>query len=132
MLLELSRLEEDDEVDLSGSEPDRKALNEAFLRERNEALEPYNVATHWANPPVADWHCECATPDCTEPVQLTITEYEAVRANPRHFVIVPDERHVRPEAERVVAQADRYWIVEKVGEAAELAEALDPRSNSGS
>jgi hypothetical protein len=131
MLPEPSRLEEENEVDLSGSEPDRKALNEALLRERNEALEPYNAATHWVDPPVADWHCECAMPECSQPVQLTITEYEAVRGNPRRFVIVADERHFRPEAERVVVQTDRYWVVEKVGEAAELAEALDPRSSSG-
>jgi hypothetical protein len=131
MLLEPSRLEEDDEVDPSATEPERMAMNESLLRERNESLEPYNASTHWANPPVADWHCECATLECSQPVQLTITEYEAVRANPRQFVIVADERHLRPEAERVVAQTDRYWVVEKVGEGGELAEALDPRSSSG-
>jgi hypothetical protein len=130
MLPKPSRLEEDDQVDLTGSEPERMALNEALLRERNESLEPYNASIHWVNPPVADWHCECARLDCSEPVQLTITEYEAIRANPRQFVIVPQESHFRPQAERVVAQADRYWVVEKVGEAAALVEALDPRSNS--
>ena len=119
-------------MDLSDSEPGRMALNEALLRERNESLEPYNAATHWVNPPVADWYCECANLDCSQPVQLTVAEYESVRQNPRHFVIVPDEKHLRVDAEHVIERAERSWVVEKVGEAAELAEALDPRSSSGS
>jgi hypothetical protein len=119
-------------VELVTSDPhddaDRIALNESLLRERNEALEAHNASVHWVDPPVADWYCECATLDCTIPVQLTIDEYEHVRANPRRFVIAPDKRHLRPEVEQVVARTERYWVVEKVGEAAEMAEALDPRS----
>lgn len=114
--------------ELPDSEAERLALNEALLRERNEAIESHNASVNWVDPPVADWHCECATVDCGVPVQLTIGEYESVRANPRWFVIAPDERHLEPEVERVVAQNERYWIVEKVGDAAEMAEALDPRS----
>ena len=114
--------------DSPDADTDRVALNESLLRERNEALKTHNVSVHWVDPPVADWYCECATPDCTAPVQLTIEEYERVRSNPRWFVIAPDERHRKRDVERIVEQTDRYWIVEKVGEAAETAEALDPRS----
>lgn len=113
-------------------EINRMALNESLLRERNEALEPHNSSVHWVNPPVADWHCECAIIECSVPVQLTLTEYEAVRANGRRFVVAPDARHVRPEAERVVEKNERYWVVEKEGEAAEFAEALDPRAGGSS
>jgi hypothetical protein len=113
---------------LPDSDADKMALNESLLRERNEALEAHNASVNWVDPPVADWYCECAVLDCSVPVQLTIGEYEQVRTNPRWFVIVPDARHLKPEVERVVEQADRYWIVEKVGEAAKTAEALDPRS----
>jgi hypothetical protein len=107
---------------------DKTALNESLLRERNEALETHNASVHWVDPPVADWYCECAQIDCDVPVQLTVEEYERVRANPRWFIVAPDERHRRPDVERLVEQTDRYWVVEKVGEAAEMAEALDPRS----
>jgi hypothetical protein len=118
--------------DLPESEGGRLALNEALLRERNESIARHNAGIKWVDPPAADWYCECASLDCSEPVQLTIAEYEAVRKHPRRFVIAPDERHVGPEAERVVVQkSDRYWIVEKVGEAAEVAEALDPRTRPG-
>jgi hypothetical protein len=115
-------------LEVPNSNVDRTALNESLLRERNEVLEVHNASVHWVDPPVADWYCECATPDCTTRVQLTIEEYERVRSNPRWFVIAPDERHLRPDHERVVDQTDRYWLVEKIGEAADLAEALDPRS----
>ena len=101
---------------------DRTALNESLLRERNEALKSHNASVNWVNPPVADWYCECASLDCSEPVRLTIDEYEEVRANPRAFILAPDERHVRPEVERVVETHERYWIVEKVGEAGEQVE----------
>jgi hypothetical protein len=107
---------------------DKTALNESLLRERNEALKAHNASVNWVDPPLADWYCECASLDCSEPVRLTVAEYERVRSNPRAFLVAPDERHVRPEVERVVEQTDRFWIVEKVGEAAEIAEQLDPRS----
>jgi hypothetical protein len=114
--------------DAPGTDSEKTALNESLLRERNESLEAHNASVHWVDPPVADWHCECATLECSVPVQLTIEEYERVRAKPRWFLIAPDEKHRRPEAERVVAKTERYWIVEKVGEAAQVAEELDPRS----
>jgi hypothetical protein len=107
---------------------DKTALNESLLRERNEALKAHNASVNWVDPPVADWYCECANLSCAEPVQVTIDEYERVRSNPRAFLVAPEERHLRPEVERVVEKAERYWIVEKNGEAAEIAEALDPRS----
>jgi hypothetical protein len=114
--------------DVSDADPEKTALNESLLRERNENLEAHNASVHWVDPPVADWYCECGNLECSDPVQLTMEEYEHVRTNPRWFVIAPDERHLRRDAERVVAQAERYWIVQKFGEAAEVAEDLDPRS----
>lgn len=111
-----------------GSEADRIAVNESLLRERNEAIEPMNRAIQWVDPPFADWHCECADPACSEPVQLAIAEYESIRTDPRRFLVAPDDRHVHGDVERIVEKHDRYWIVQKVGDAAKMAEALDPRS----
>ena len=42
-------------------------------------------------------------------------------------IVAPAEMHVVPEVERVVEQRERYWVVEKQGEAAEVAEELDIR-----
>ncbi len=71
--------------------------------------------------------CECANGDCTERLEIAVSEYEAVRTDPRRFIIVPG--HALPEFETVVNGGDGYEVVEKDdGPAAELAEKTDPRS----
>ena len=114
--------------DIAGDDGNKSALNESLLRERNEALKAHNASVHWVDPPVADWYCECASIECAQPVQLTVGEYERIRSDSRWFVIVPDELHLRPDVEQVVERTERFWVVEKIGQAAEVAEAFDPRS----
>jgi hypothetical protein len=107
----------------------RAASNENRLREINEQMEASNAAHHWVDPPYADWACECAREECSEPVQLTVQEYEAVRDNPSHFLVAPSEEHVTPAVEKIVERYERYWVVEKRGVAGDVSEDLDPRSN---
>ena len=57
-----------------------------------------------------------------------MTRDEMVRAEPTRFVVAPGDDHVTPEIERVVQREERYWVVEKVGVAAEVSKNLDPRS----
>ena len=110
-------------------DPDRIAKNEDLRRDQNDRLEAHNASIHWVDPPYADWACECANESCSEPVRLTVAEYDEVRTNPTHFIIVPSEEHVTGEVERVVAHTERYWVVEKVGVAADESIASDrPRS----
>ena len=59
-------------------------------------------------------------------VELSLGEYEAIRTSPVHFLVKPG--HDYPEFERVVDENDRYAVVEKFGEAAEVVRKLDPRS----
>jgi hypothetical protein len=106
----------------------RIALNETRLRELNEQLVASNAAHKWADPPFADWTCECGDESCLEPVRLSVEEYDAVRAEPTRFLIAPSREHVAPGIERVVQSEERYWLVEKIGVAAEVSEELDPRS----
>jgi hypothetical protein len=110
------------------AEAERIALNESLLRERNEVLEPHNASVQWVNPPAADWYCECASLECSTPVQLTLGEYEAIRSDPRRFLIAPNRAHVRTDDEQVVERNERFWVVGKVGTAGEIAQTLDPRS----
>jgi hypothetical protein len=107
---------------------ERAARNQARFREYNERIEPHNAAHHWVDPPYADWVCECADLDCLQPVQLTIAEYESVRADPAHFLVAPSDDHVFPRVERVIEHNERYWVVEKQGDAGDAAERLDERS----
>jgi hypothetical protein len=69
--------------------------------------------------------CECGAVDCTETIALPLSVYEWTRAASARFAIAP--RHNLPEFERVVRVGDGYAIVEKIGEAQELAADSDPR-----
>lgn len=71
--------------------------------------------------------CECGDPGCAESVTLTGAEYERVRAVATHFLVRPG--HVIPDIETVVERAETYWVVEKTGEAGEVAEETEPRPN---
>jgi hypothetical protein len=71
------------------------------------------------------WVCECADTDCTEPMDLTVAEYESLRAHPNRFAVLPG--HVYPQVERVVEENERYVVVEKLGAGATFAVEHDPR-----
>jgi hypothetical protein len=71
--------------------------------------------------------CECADPACTELVRLSLAEYEAVRADSRHFLNAPGHEVNADGYGRVVSNQDGYVVVEKLGEAAKIVEQLDPR-----
>ena len=105
------------------------AHNESRYRALNERMEPHNAVHVWVNPPMPDWVCECASQECMKPVRMTLAEYEAVRAEPTHFFVIPNDGHLSPAVERIVERYERYWVVEKVGEAAEASVELDPRSD---
>jgi hypothetical protein len=69
--------------------------------------------------------CECGHAACTEAVGVPLSAYEWTRAAPARFVIAVS--HELPEFERIVRDGDGYQIVEKTGDARELAAASDPR-----
>ncbi len=107
----------------------RIAANENLLRERNERSKAVNAAHVWVDPPVPDWTCECGDAACSNPVRVSIEEYEAVRTKPTWFMVSPGSQHVAPDVERVVQREERYWVVEKVGVGAEMSKKLDPRTS---
>ena len=107
---------------------ERAARNESRYRALNERMKAHNAMHVWVDPPMPDWVCECASLECMKPVRLTQAEYEAVRAEPTHFFVVPSEEHLTPAVEDVVERHERYWVLEKIEEAAEVSEELDPRS----
>jgi hypothetical protein len=101
----------------------RLAANEKVFRDVNEGI----VRGQWpgeAEAPIG-FRCECARLGCNVLVGLTLAEYEQVRADGRHFLMLSG--HELPEVERVVRRRDHYVIVEKGHEAGKLAEENDPR-----
>jgi hypothetical protein len=109
----------------SEAQKERAARNESLFREVNERIED---AATTLSPMFTEFMCECADDECFERVSLTLVEYGSVRkSGPTYFVVRIG--HTNPEIERVVdGEADRYEVVKKIGEAAEAAIALDPRS----
>lgn len=98
------------------------AGNEALFRRVNEAIE----RGVWPGEQPSAFRCECARSGCAELLSLTHEKYEAVRSNPRRFIVVPG--HEDSRFEDVVERDARWAIVEKRGQAGALAEAADPRS----
>jgi hypothetical protein len=111
------------------SRAERVAENEALFRKVNERVtdivaELSDVATS------VDIFCECGEAGCMEKLTIARSTYEGVRENPHRFFVVVG--HVAPDIEVVVEQTEAFEVVEKVGEAAEVAEETDPRSDSSS
>lgn len=111
---------------------ERVALNDAAFREANEQINDVAQSLDRADADLLPFLCECADERCTDVLKLTAAEYEAVRREPTHFLNAHGHvRNGRPWA-RVVEEFDRYSVVEKVGEAAEIVEELDPRTREPS
>jgi hypothetical protein len=114
-----------DGVELSVDERERRlAQNEALFREVNERVE--TLADRLVPNVPYEFLCECANADCTFRINLPLSVYESIRADPQQFVVLP--LHYTPEVEDLVVEEDDYWVVRKTGEAGEYVEQLDPRS----
>ena len=102
----------------------RVADNESTFRDVNERIEETHERYGAEGP--QEFLCECGTTECSERVHLTLAEYEALRANPLRFAIVPG--HEIPEVERVVEEHERFTVIEKHGVGGEVARERDPRT----
>lgn len=102
---------------------ERLARNEAIFRVANERLAGWEE--RHADGAPESYYCECADPTCQEQVSLHEREYEAVRADSRHFFVATG--HDDPSIERVVQRTDRFDVIEKHEEVHGLVERTDPR-----
>jgi hypothetical protein len=102
---------------------ERLSANEAVFRDINEGIERGQWPGEEDSP--ASFRCECARLGCNELIELSPREYERVRSDPRHFIVLPD--HERLDVEKVVERHPGYLIVEKIDDAAEHAVETDPR-----
>jgi hypothetical protein len=109
----------------SSDERMRAARNESIYREVNERIEELNQRFDAALEAGTAWVCECADTDCTEPMEMTLGEYEELRSSPTRFAVLPG--HVVAGVERIVDTHGNYVVVEKIGPAAQVAAELDPR-----
>ena len=102
----------------------RVIRNEALFREVNERIE--DVSAEASPSEFIDFVCECGEEVCIETVQLSREEYEQLRSVSDHFALKPGHQH--PDFERVIDRCDRYIVVDKVGQAEDVADRTDPRA----
>ena len=95
----------------------RIAENEAYWRQLNELSPPEPGMLNAV-------FCECGRLECSVRVRMTAAEYDVVRSRPTTFVVALG--HELTDVEHVVESTERYRIVEKEGEAAEVAIQTDP------
>lgn len=100
----------------------RLAKAEAIFRAGNESIDK----AAGGRVDKAPYLCECGEKSCLARVELTSTEYEAVRAHPARFFVVPGHEDLTA-GEVVVEHYDRFRVVEKQGEARELVERGTPQ-----
>lgn len=110
---------------MADARAEQVAANEARFRQINEGVERdlRRVVTEPGE--LLPFICECGRAGCTAAVELTIAEYEEVRADSIRFAVLPG--HEIESVEDVVKRTDRYVVVRKHPETHELARRTDPR-----
>ena len=112
---------------MADARAERVAVNEASFRELNESLET-KVHARLAGPhsELPGFVCECGDTNCMEVVRMTTMDYEAIRRDPRLFLVRPG--HEIPDVEDTVRREDGFLVVRKHDEVADIVRATDPRS----
>ena len=105
---------------------ERIARNNATFRDANEHIGAA-AGAYGIDSPIP-FICECADARCSAIVRLTLEQYEEVRADSRHFLNVPGHQDGAEGAAEIVEERDGYVIVEKLGRAGDIVDALDERS----
>jgi hypothetical protein len=102
---------------------ERIAENENLFREANERM------ASWEERDRAEaaelYFCECTDLECNEKVRVRGSDYERVRGDSSHFLVVPG--HQVPDVEAVIESHDEWLLVEKEPEVDEIVEEGDPR-----
>jgi anti-sigma regulatory factor (Ser/Thr protein kinase) len=90
----------------------RIAGNETTARQINEAIEEGRVTAGGA----IGFLCECGRLGCGSVVELSLAEYEDLRADPLRFVVAPGHEDAADTVETAIE--GRYTVVVKRGDAA--------------
>ena len=104
----------------------KRAQTEALFRDVNERIAE---SAQRFEADSTDFVCECADANCTHRVEVTLDEYEDVRADGATFILTPG--HEQHDIERVVEKRGRFNVVEKVQATVRArVKRLDPRAQT--
>jgi hypothetical protein len=103
----------------------RRAENEALFRSLNEAIRGNEIENGVEASDPIGFVCECSSTECMKVVSVSREEYEAVREGGSTFIVAPG--HEEPEIEDIIMSHGEFSVVEKRGDAAAMAEDMNPR-----
>jgi len=89
---------------------ERVRKNEAAFKAHNERRKALEQPIVGPDEPIP-FVCECGDAGCWDAVDLTIEQFDQAHATAMRYAVKP--LHVMPDYERVVAQHESFWIVEK-------------------
>ena len=87
----------------------RDAYTSDLYREVNEQIQQLNTRFGFTNGDRLHIVCECTRTDCAEPIDLTMDEYEHIRADASRFAIKPHPPF--PQGDPPESANDRFWVV---------------------
>ena len=103
---------------------ERCARNESLFREVNERVE--QIQQGFGVIAESEFVCECDRLDCAQKFEMSLHEYERLRADPTTFAVIPG--HESLDVEDVISEQGRYNVVRKhAGDPARIATEDAPR-----
>jgi hypothetical protein len=105
------------------SASDQPTGDQILFRQVNEEIA--TLIADRLEPGVKLFICECGDDYCAEAVEMTMDEYEALRADGARFVVAAG--HESDPDQSVFERRARFVVVEKVGAARSSALESDPR-----
>lgn len=112
---------------MAQSREERLARNEASFRSLNDSLgAKVHERLSGSESTLPGFVCECGDSGCEDIIQVDLSKYEEVRRDPCLFLLRPG--HEALDVEDVVEREDRYLVVRKHEEVADVVRETDPRS----
>jgi len=99
---------------------ERIAKNETVFRAANREIERADQEEGAGPDELIEVLCECGRQGCRGVISLTIADYDGVHSQADRFVVLPG--HESPEIEKVVEERAGYVVIDKFGEAEDIAD----------
>jgi hypothetical protein len=99
---------------------ERIAKNETVLRATNREMQRSDQAEGATLGQPIEVLCECGRQGCTGVITMTFMDYDDVHAQADRFVVL--RGHENTDIENVVEERAGYLVVDKTGEAEDIAE----------
>jgi hypothetical protein len=98
---------------------ERIAKNEAVFRATNREIKQAEQEAGGGTDKLIEVLCECGRKGCSGLITLTLAEYEGAHSQDDRFVVL--RGHETAEIEEVVEEKAGYLVVDKFGEAEDIA-----------